>query len=116
MMPLDADIAAADALALERITAQDYRNECANLAAHRAAVREHQAAIRAKYDEFIAWTKAEYASLPDEATELRQRMALAIAEKYFTTGTATLPESVTLDAVNDARRFKAALDEAVKAV
>ena len=113
---MDADIAAADALALERIAAQDYRNECADLAAHRAAVREHHAALRAKYAEFIAWTKAEYATLPTPEAELRQRMALAIAEKYFTTSTATLPESVTADAVNDARRFKAALDEAVRAV
>jgi hypothetical protein len=39
-MPLDTDIAAADALQLERISAQDYRNEVKSLAAvgHQAAV------------------------------------------------------------------------------
>ncbi len=113
---MDTDIAAADALQLERIAAQDYRNECANLAAHRSAVQAHLAAIRAQYAAYIEWVKAEYAALPDPEAEKRLELAKAIAEKYFTTGTATLPESVLLDAVNDARRFRAALDEAVKAV
>lgn len=113
---MDADIAAADALQLERIAAQDYRNEAADLAAHRAAVRDHLATIRAQYAEFVAWTKAEYAKLPDPAAKKRLDVALAIADKYFTTGTATLPESVELDAANDARRFKAAVDAAVAVV
>lgn len=106
---MDADIAAADALVLERIKAQDYRNELADLAAHRAAMREHQSA-------FAAWFKSAYAALPDPQAELRREMALAIADKYFTTSTATLDASIQTDAVNDARRFRAALDEAVKVV
>lgn len=113
---MDADILAADALTIERIYAQECRNEVADLKAHRAAVRAHHDAMRAKVDAFIAWAQAQYATLPDPVQEKRLSLALAIAEKYFTTGTATLPESVELDAQNDARRFKAALEAALAAV
>lgn len=109
---MDADITAAStALDLDKIKAQDYRNALAQQAADRAAQRE---VIQA----FADWIKAQYATLgtPDPAADLRRDLALTIADKYFTTGTATLPDSIAVDARNDAARFKAALDEAVKAV
>ena len=107
---MDADIsAAATALDLDKIKAQDYRNALAQQAADRAA---HRALVQSLAD----WLKTEYTALPDPAAEFRREMALAIADKYFTTSTATLPESIVLDARNDAARFKAALEEAVKAV
>lgn len=93
---MDADITAAStALELQKIQAQDRRD------AHKA---------------MLALLKSEFDALPSTAVEFRREMAVAIAAKYFTTGTATTPESVLLDAQNDARRFAAALDEAVKAV
>lgn len=109
---MDADIAAAaTALDLDKIKAQDYRDSL-----KRAA--EDRAAQRALIEAHLSWARAEYAALPpeDAAAELRREMAVAIAGKYFTTGTATLPESVLADAQKDAARFKAALDEAVKVI
>lgn len=107
---MDADIqAAATALDLEKIKAQDYRNALAQQAADRAAQR-------AVIEAFAAWIKTEYAAIQPDPLAFKRDMALAIADKYFTTGTATTQEAVLLDAQNDARRFAAALDEAVKAV
>lgn len=107
---MDADIAAAaSALELDKIKAQDYRDSLRKAA-------EDRAAFRALAQGMFDWFKSEYATLPTAANETRTAMGLAIAAKYFTTGTATTPESVLLDAQNDARRFKAALDEAMKAL
>lgn len=107
---MDADIqAAATALDLEKIKAQDYRNALAQQAADRAAQR-------AVIDAFVAWVKTEYAAIQPDPLAFRRDMALSIADKYFTTGTATDPALVIADAQKDAARFAAALDEAVKAV
>lgn len=109
---MDADIqAAATALDLDKIKAQDYRNALAQQAADRAA----QLAL---LESHFAWARAEYAALPpeDDAVEFRRQMAVAIAAKYFTTSTSTVPATIEADAVNDAARFKAALNEALKVV
>ena len=107
---MDADIsAAATALDLDKIKAQDYRD-----ALRRGA--EDRAAFRAQVQSLLDWLRAEYVALPSADAELRRELAVSIAPKYFTTSTAILPESVLADAQRDAARFKAALDEAMKAV
>jgi len=109
---MDADISAATtSLDIDKIKAQDYRDSIKQATVDRATQR-------ALLQAFLDWNKAQYDALPaelDNAQELRRSMAVAIAAKYFTTSTATLPESVLADAQKDSARFKAALDEAVKA-
>ena len=102
-MVLDTDISAAtDLLMLEKIRAQNYREEVASLKQFRA---DQMAMLRDEY--------ANLASVQPELT-LRQRVGLSIADKYMTTGTATTPAAVLADAVNDAARLKAAIDEVLK--
>jgi hypothetical protein len=50
---------------------------------------------------------------PDSADELRFRITLLLANKYMTTGTATTQESIDLDAANDAKRLKAAVNAVI---
>jgi hypothetical protein len=121
-MPLDADIAAADPATLEKIKAQDYRDslkastarEAARLAAYQADV----ASMTKFRADQMALMREQAALLPASEPELtlRQRMGLAIAEKYMTTSTSTVPATVLADAVNDAARLRAAIDEALKAL
>jgi len=54
----------------------------------------------------LSWT-------PDSPQELRLRITLLLANKYMTTGTATLPESIARDAREDAARLKAAVDAVI---
>lgn len=100
---LDPDIAAASTtLALERINCQHYRNAL-------DAQRLHQAALIANEQETIGLAGLQHSQRGTELS-LREQVTLAIAAKYMTTGPATVPESVALDAENDARRLKAAVD------
>lgn len=100
---MDQDINdAADAFALAKIQAQDARD-----------FRKTQADMLQALVDFM---RSEFDSLPSARAEFVQQLALAIAPKYFTASTATLPESVQLDARNDAARFAAALTEAVRVV
>lgn len=46
--------------------------------------------------------------------EWRRQVVLALIPKYMTTGTATTDAAILLDAQNDAKRLKAALDEIMK--
>jgi hypothetical protein len=50
---------------------------------------------------------------PDSPEDLRFRITLALLDKYMTTSTATTQESIDLDAKNDARRLKAAVDAVI---
>jgi hypothetical protein len=51
---------------------------------------------------------------PDTPEELRLRLTLALADKFMTTSTATLPETVAKDAAQDAARLKAAVDAVIR--
>jgi hypothetical protein len=123
---MDADIAAADALMLDRIKAQEYRNDLANLRAYRtnslAAQAAHHAACLAKQDELRAMLSAQLAALPPVAPEmplaqqLRIRMGEAIADKYMTTNSNTTPAGWASDAAADAGKFGSALTAAVAEV
>jgi hypothetical protein len=122
-MALDADILAADAATLEKIKAQEYRNDLADLKAHRAAVRAataaHQAACAEAQAAALAWQKEQYSLLPPELTPqqtLRIRLGEAIADKYFTTSSNTTATGWASDAAQDAGKFGAALDAAVAEV
>lgn len=48
------------------------------------------------------------------ALTLRQRVGLAIADKYMTTSTSVDPALILADAQKDAARLKAAIDEVMK--
>jgi hypothetical protein len=107
---MDADIlAAATALDLEKIKAQDYRNALISQKADREAFRGIVQAMQ-------TWQATEYAKLPPESTrieQLRDNLFLKLAEKYMTPpGTATLTATIDEDAANDARRLAAAFREA----
>ena len=110
-MPLDADIAAAgNVLSVEKIKAQEYRNSVADLKAFRAAQG-------ARLDAFILWARTEYAALPPavqtpaEAREsARISLTKLLSEKYMTTSTATVPETILKDAREDSARLKAGVD------
>lgn len=52
----------------------------------------------------------------DVAGYFERQMAIALAEKYFTTSTATDPATIQADAVADGKRFQAALTEALRIV
>jgi hypothetical protein len=51
---------------------------------------------------------------PDSDAELRFRITLALLDKYMTTGTATTQATIDLDAANDAKRLKAAVDAVIE--
>lgn len=122
-MALDPDIQAADPATLEKIEAQEYRNDIADLKLHRAAVRAaseaHLAACLAAQQAALAWQKEQYNALPPELTPeqtLRLRLAEGIAAKYFSATTATTAAGWASDAAADAGKFGAALNAAVAEV
>lgn len=101
-MPLSPEVAAADALGLDRIRVQAYLDDSTDAKANRA---KHLAAVEAH----LAWVKAAHDALPpepDSVLAFRRAFALAIADKYFTTSTSA--DGIT-DAAGDAARFGAAL-------
>lgn len=105
---MDADITSADALSLDRIRTQTARDSAADLKAYRT---QYLAITSA----FTAWFKAAFESLPPELPDNPRRvLTLALAEKYMTTSTAVDPALVLADAVKDAARLKAAVDEVLK--
>ncbi len=102
-MQLLPEIAAADALALDRIRVQTYIDDAidakSNRAKHLAAVEAHLTWVRQAHDALPAE--------PDPALAYRRAFALAIADKYFTTSTSA--DGIT-DAAGDSARFGAALE------
>lgn len=98
---MDADITTADSLGVNRINAQTSRD------AQRALQAHQQALIR---------NEIEYMALVRETLPLtlRDQITVAIADKYMTTSTSTVPATVLADAVADAARLKAAVDEVLK--
>lgn len=105
---MDADITSADALGLDRIRTQIARESAADLKIYRA---QHLGILQA----FVNWAQAEYNKLPPEVPfDPRRSLVFTLAEKYMTTSTAVDPALVTADAVKDAARLKAAVDEVLK--
>ena len=108
---MDTDIAAAaDQFALEKIKVQDYRNA---LSAQQTRA-DQQLALQ---QGFVTWLQAEYAKLPtdpDPTAALREKVALTIADKYFTTSTAVDPAAIAADAEKDAARWAAAVKVAMQ--
>lgn len=98
---LDSDLIAATELQIRRIETQQYRNA---LTAKAAQAAEELALGREELD--LARTHG--------ALSLREQITLAIADKYMTTSTSTVPATVLADAQNDAARLKAAVDEVLK--
>ncbi len=98
---MDADIAAADSLGVNRINAQTNRNAQLALQAHQQALIQNE---------------RDYLTLEREMVplSLREQITVAIADKYMTTSTSTVPATVLADAVADAARLKAAVDEVIK--
>ena len=107
---MDPDILAADAVGLEKIKAQDYRNMLAAQAADRLA-------FRTMVNEFVTWLKTESGKFPiepDPAVAFRQALIIELVPKYMTTSTAIDPAAIVLDAQRDTERLKAALDELLR--
>lgn len=98
---MDADITAADSLGVNRINAQTSRDA-------QRALQAHQQALISNEIEYMALVRE---TLP---LTLRDQITVAIADKYMTTSTSTVPATVLADAVADAARLKAAVDEVLK--
>lgn len=112
-MPIDQDILTADAAMIEKIKAQDYRNW---LLEGRRIEEARRAEYKRDVDSLIATRQEQVRLLQEQAAQLspeltmRDRVTLAIADKYMTTSTATTPEAVQADAQKDAARLAAAVD------
>ena len=122
-MPLDLDIASADPAMLEKIKAQDYRDDLVAIRSYRAAAlavnTEHKRACAAIQQAAIDWQKEQFFALPPELTpeqRMRLKLAVAIAPKYFTTTSNITLEGWRSDAAQDAGRFGAGLAAAVATV
>lgn len=106
---MDADIiAATTSLDLEKIKAQDYRD---NLASQKQGRIQTQAML----DMFVLWAKNEYTAIPTtqpvDMDRIRRQVTASLAEKYMTPNASiTLPASMVADAQGDAARLKAAVD------
>lgn len=97
-MPIDSDIAGADELGLRRIAEQTRRD----------GVRANMLFLQQNGD--VA------RDILPPAVELRLEIVRAIGANYMKPSTATLDASITADAINDARRLKAAVDEVYRIV
>jgi hypothetical protein len=107
---MDPDILAADQLQLNRIKAQEYRNDVAHAKlirdAHLLEVKTH-----------LTWVQTAHNALPDEpdsAVVFRRQMALKIVERYFTPETAP-GETAAADASTEAARFRLVLEAVLTA-
>ena len=126
---MDPDItAAATSLDLDKIQAQDYRNELKSIQADRAArtalettrLQAYQTSLTAQeadrvlrtaaLTQFRDWAQAEILKLPAENPRLDLFMRLA--EKYMTPSTATVQATIDADSANDALRLDAAFKAA----
>ena len=115
-MALDADIAAApDLLAVEKIKAQDYRND---LAARLPLAQQHTAndtKKTAEFEEFVAVQQSAAAGLLTPQQEVRLAIVRAIAANYMKpTTTSTQQSFIEYDANLDARKLEAAVLEIEK--
>jgi hypothetical protein len=101
---MDADITAATtSIDLDKIKAQDYRNELANLASYRTG--QLVAVQKQVQDQGVLG-----ASLTSNQ-EFRQNIAIAIAANYCKpTTTSTLQANIDADSANDAQRLKSAVN------
>lgn len=118
---MDQDIAGATtSLELDKIRAQDERaDNAAYLALAQQRAADARSAREVAHDDRVAALEAQRPvfSGEGEALEFRRNLILALAPNYMkpaTTTTTQSLESATTEAVADAMRLKAALDEVLK--
>lgn len=115
---MDADIInAPDMLTVEKLKAQDYRNSAISTSAangtRQATYEQDVASMLLFRTNQMAVIQAEAAKLGPELT-FRDRLVLAIADKYMTASTSTVPATYQADAALDAAKLKAGVDEIMK--
>jgi maleate cis-trans isomerase len=101
---MDADIdAVTTSLDLDKIKAQDYRNELRSLASYRT---EQLAAVQKQVQD-----QGVLGASLTSGQEFRQNIAIAIAANYCKpTTTSTSQALIDADSANDAQRLKSAVD------
>lgn len=103
-MALDADIAgAATALDLDKIKAQDYRNDL------KARLPLAQT-MGAQYTGYVDALETAASGLLTREQELRRDIVRAIAVNYMKPTTGTLPATIDADTANDVARLRAAVN------